>query len=324
MMNNFREELRHIDLTVKKPVVKKGTVAVGVVEATPVVWKDRLLRFEWVRDHDWGRVEGVTRDIGCYHFVDMETNEAGPDFALDHSFGCCHAEDGVMYVCGVRQCRYPNSNNVLDVLWSEDLVNWQEKEAIRFPEGTHVYNNSICKGPDGYIMAIEIAGKTPWPASGFTCVFAKSTNLLDWELLDMQTHAYDKDRYTACPVIRYTDGYYYIICLEKMPGYRWVPYIARSKDLVTFQLGHYNPVLWFDNDDKLVSHPEWFTPEMLENIRTAPNTNASDVDICEWNGKTVILYCWGSQSKREFLARAEYDGPMDEFLKSFFVMDEML
>lgn len=53
MLNDFREQLQSIESPLRKPIVKHGTIAIGVVETTPVVWEGRLLRFEWVRNHGW-------------------------------------------------------------------------------------------------------------------------------------------------------------------------------------------------------------------------------------------------------------------------------
>ena len=100
--------------------------------------------------------------------------------------------------------------------------------------------------------------------------------------------------------------------------HRWVPYIARSRDLKDFELGVINPVMWFDNDDKKVICPERFAPEELDYIAHAVNCNNSDFDMCDYQGKTVITYSWGNQYGKEFLALAEYDGTQEEFLKSFF------
>lgn len=317
MIKDFRAELTVIKTPARKTLKKKGTLGIGIVETTPVVWKDELLRFEWVRNNQWGAVDGITREVGCYRFARMADNASVCEFAEDHAFGCCHAEGDTMYAYGVRG---EGGGNVIDAFWSSDMKNWEQKEIIRFDEGIHVYNNSVCKGPDGYIMAIEINGKTtPWPCKGFTCVFAKSADLVNWEMLDMATHAYEPSRYTACPVLRYADGWYYMICLESMPCHRWVPYITRTKDFENFQMGHFNPVMWFDDDDRIVQHPEWFTAEQLDYIANAADCNNSDLDICEYNGKTVILYSWGNQLGKEFLAEAEYDGSMEEFLKSFYI-----
>lgn len=316
MIIDHRHALRTLNMPARKTLQKKGTIAVAVVEATPVVWKGELLRFEWLRNNEWDTAKINVRDVGRYHFVNMETNEPTPEFAFDHAFGCCYEENDIMYAHGVRG---PGGGNVLDVFWSSDLENWQEKEILRLSEDVMVFNTSVCKGPDGYIMAIEIGGKHPWVGIGFTCIFAKSTDLLSWELIEPDTHSYDKGRYTACPVLRYVDGWYYMICLEAMPASRYVPYITRTKDFATFEMGHYNPVMWFDDDDRMVEHPEWFSPEHLEYIANSPNCNVSDLDLCDYNDKTVIIYSWGNQLGNEFLAWAEYDGSTAEFLKSFYV-----
>ena len=42
------------------------------------------------------------------------------------------------------------------------------------------------------------------------------------------------------------------------------------------------------------------------------------MDVCEFKGKTYILYSWGNQLGIEFVAQAEYDGSMNEFLMSFY------
>ena len=44
----------------------------------------------------------------------------------------------------------------------------------------------------------------------------------------------------------------------------------------------------------------------------------SDVDFCEFRGKTIIYYSWGNQQGTEFLAEAVYDGTMASLLKAWF------
>lgn len=303
----------------RKQMKKLGTLAINVVESTPVVWQGRLMRFEWVRnagrDDRFSARPGL--EIGCYHFVDMETGEATPDFAFDHSFGCCYTENGKMYVHGSRGPG--NGGRYIDTFVSDDLIHWEQSEALSFPEGIGTFNTSVCKGGDGYLMAIEIGGTHPAVGVPFTCVFAHSVDLIHWEQLDMMSYSWSRDRYTACPVIRYHDGLYYLICLEEMPFHRWLPYIVRTADLLDFEIGFINPVMFFDEEDKKIIRPERFTPEQLDYIRTAVDCNNSDLDLCEWQGKTVILYSWGCQLGREFLAMAEYDGSEKEFLQSFFL-----
>lgn len=313
---DYINALRNANTPVRKKMEKKGTVKVGVVESTPIVWQDRLLRFEWVRSADWGDGHDDRKE-GYYHFVDMETEEeVGVPFAHAHAFGCAYSEDGVMYAHGVRG--NAGKTNIIDVYYSRDLIHWESKTAITLPEGMEVYNTSVCNDDDGYAMAIEVAGDKELLGGIYTIIFAKSKNLFDWEVLPIDRHIYLKERYAACPSIRYVDGFYYMIYLEICPLFRLFPYIVRTRDFETFEPGLINPFMVTDNDDKKVPHPERFTKEELDLIAISGDNNNSDVDLCEYNGKTVILYSWGNQLGREFLACAEYDGGLKEFLESFF------
>ncbi len=317
MFNDFLQELKKQDCPHPKKMIKHGTIAVGVVESTPVVWQDRLLRFEWVRSDAWAQGNHQSRDVGHYHFVDMETDEeVGDPFAFGNAFGCAYEENGVMYAHGVGGNGAPCHH--IDVYWSTDLCQWQTQRAITLPDEFNIYNTSVCKDDKGYLMTIEVSGPAETIGEPFTIVFARSTDLLNWELLPMDTYMFYKEHYSACPSIRYFDGMYYMVYLEMLPFYRCAPYIVRSADLIEFEVALLNPFMMFSDEDRVLVHPERFTDEQKEMIRTAMDNNNSDVDFCEYHGKTYILYSWGNQLGKEFLALAEYDGPLDEFLKSFF------
>ena len=60
------------------------------------------------------------------------------------------------------------------------------------------------------------------------------------------------------------------------------------------------------------------TTDQWEMIARAVDLNNSDVDLCEFQGKTVITYSWGNQKGTEFLAEAVYDGTLASFLKGLF------
>ena len=318
MLTDFSRELKEKTLPPRKTMVKKGTLDIDIVESTPVVWQGRLLRFEWIRDERFGSGYYGNKEGCCYfRFTDMETEEVTPPFARNFSFGSAHAEDGVMYVYGVLG---GSGGNDMYVFRSTDLVNWESKKILEYPSAVTVYNNSVCKGADGYYMAIELGGAPEIVGVSFTIFFARSADLMNWEKLDMGDHVYTRTRYSACPTLRWceSDGMYYMIYLEGLPCHRWQPYIVRTTDFVNFQLGHKNPIMFSDDNDKLVQRPGKFTAEQLAYINGAINCNNSDVDLCEFNGKTTIIYSWGNQYGKEFLAEAEYDGPMDEFLQSFF------
>lgn len=91
--------------------------------------------------------------------------------------------------------------NVLQTLRSSDLIHGETLPARTFPEDVGIYSTSVCRGPDRYVMVIEIGGTNPVVGRPFTCVFAQSKNLIDRELLPTDRCEYDRSRYTACPTI---------------------------------------------------------------------------------------------------------------------------
>lgn len=317
MILDHVDGLRKGETPRRKEIKKQGTLKISAVEATPVVWNGRLIRFEWLRSSKWDSFH-KQREKGSYQFFDMETEApVGSEFAFDHAFGCCYEEDGTMYAHGVRGS--DGAANSIDVFWSRDLISWESKEALVIPDDLMIYNTSVCKGADGkYVMAIEISGPEELVGPGFKCIFAVSSNLFDWELLPIEDHMYRKESYSACPSIRYFDGYYYMVYLDVLPFCRYVPYIIRSRDLSQWEIGIRNPFMFFDGNDKNVIHPERFSDKELSFIENSVDCNNSDVDFCEYNGKTYVLYSWGNQLGKEFLALATYDGCLEEFLRSYF------
>ena len=134
---------------------------------------------------------------------------------------------------------------------------------------------------------------------GFCFRFARSKNLTDWETIEESTFTGKGGEYSACPAIRYFAPYYYVIYLHgPIAGHNGhISFLARSKDLKTWQLSPKNPIL-----------------EACE----GEGTNNSDVDLIELDGKTYLNYATGDQSTWLELKRAVYPAPMKEFFQSYF------
>jgi hypothetical protein len=291
----------------KPTIVKRGTIECDLVEATPIVFHDKLYRFEYVRT----RYKPNTTGKSYFHFVDVATGERTPAFAVDHNLGCAFVEGDTMYVYGVRGWDTPT----IYVFWSKDLKNWQSQTAVKTPDWG-LFNSSVCKDDRGYVMAFEVGRPPEVAGAPFTTRFARSKNLLDWEILD-EPAVYSKEFYVACPAIRWLDGQYYMFHLAALPGSQWETVLVRSPDLVHWQKSPHNPVLAFSPEDKQIANAK-LTPEEREYIAKADNRNNSDFDLCEYRGKVIITYSWGCQCGVEFLAEAHYDGSLSRFLKSYF------
>ena len=291
-----------------RPLIRKlGTIDCDMVEATPIVFRGRLRRFEYVRANYEPNTTGDT----YFRFIDVETGEATPAFAQGCELGSAHLEGDTVFVYGVAGCGTP----AIQAFWSADLSNWQSQVALETP-GWGIYSTSVCKGADGYVMAFEVGEPPEEVGARFTIRFATSSDLLNWELTPSD-HVYSRERYTACPALRFLDGLYYMIYLEARPGPAWEPHIVRSKDLVCWESSSLNPVMRHSDEDKVIANPA-LTAAQRERIAGALNRNNSDVDLCEFQGRTIIYYSWGNQVGCEHLAEAVHEGGLADFLQGFF------
>lgn len=293
--------------TQAKPAIHKiGTIDLDVVETTPVVFRDRVYRFEYVRPGYWGNTSGDS----YFHFVDRETGEASTPFAKGYHLGCAMVEGGTMYVMGTNIW----DGERVDLFVSTDMERWESWNVLNLP-GYGIFNTSLCAIHDGYMLMYEV-GKPPEAAGKrFTALFARSSDLRHWERMPPEC-TYSKDRYTAPHALRHHNDYYYNFFLEAVNG-GYEQYLVRSKDLVDWELSPLNPVLKASDEDKQIANPK-LTGEQRKVIADATNINNSDIDFCEHNGRLVINYSWGDQQGTEFLAEAEYDGPLGAFLQGWF------
>lgn len=105
--------------------------------------------------------------------------------------------------------------------------------------------------------------------------------------------------------------------LESRPGPSWETWIVRSRDLKTWESSPLNPVMAASPEDKTIRAPA-LGPELRARIAAAVDRNNSDFDLCEIDGKVLVNYSWGNQEGNEFLAEAEFDGTLAEFLRGWF------
>ena len=194
------------------------------------------------------------------------------------------------------------------------MEHWESSNALTLP-GYGLFNTSMCRDSNGYILMFEV-GKPPEVAGvRFTARFATSPDLKQWELTAPEC-TYALDRYTAPHCLRYLDGYYYNFYLEALKtGYE--QYVVRSRDLIEWESSPYNPVLVACDEDRLIAN-ENLNAEERSRVESAENYNNSDIDFCEYNGKLIINYSWGNQHGVEHLAEAEYEGPEADFLRGWF------
>jgi hypothetical protein len=292
----------------QRPIIQKlGTIDLLMVETTPAVFKNRLYRFEYVRDNYHVNKTGAS----YFRFIDVQTGKATPAFAKGKHLGCAFVEGDTVYAFGADKW----GGSKITLFKSKDMEKWEDGLALHLP-GWELFNTSVCKADGGYVMAVEVGGPKEVVGVPFTIFFAESKDLLTWKLLP-QDCVYSKEKYTACPALRFLNGYFYMIYLEARPRPTYETHIVRSKDLKRWESSRLNPVMAFSEEDKAILSPK-LTSEQRKAIAQAKNINNSDLDLCEFRGKTVIYYSWGNQQGNEFLAKAVYPGTLADFLRSYF------
>ena len=315
--------------TGRAPVIRKlGAVKPGM-EQTPVVWRGELYL-----------AESMPPDEVCprqYIRVRHEqTDRVCAPFGEEYYFASAYAEGDTLYVFATSRLddrpltmyqsedsetwHDPRGGHTVRMFYTRDLEHWEQRDVLHCPE-RRLWNTSVCRDGTGYVMAVEVSAspgaEDPAVGTPFTCFFARSEDLLRWELLPDE-YAYTPARYNACPALRWADGWYYMICLEALPCQRYAPYIYRTKNLLDWEVGFHNPVMMYGDDDRKVKPGCALTEPELDLLENGLNINCSDLDLCEFEGRTRIWYANGDQMTYSFLCEAEYDGPLNQFLAAFF------
>ncbi len=257
----------------------------NICEVAPVEWQKRLALMKCNRPVSGGSA----RD----YFLTLEDAESGRQlvrFAQGYGLASALVEHGTLSVFASRFAS--GTWNNVTVFKSKDLQNWTDKVALN-QEREHLFNSSVCRGKNGFVMAYESDDPRFTP---FTIKFATSKDLENWTKLP--DALFGADRYAACPCIRYVNGWYFLLYLEhRTPRWFFQTYLARSKDLKQWELSAANPVL---------------TPGQNDGV------NASDPDLVEFQGQTYLYYSVGDQRTWSKLKRAVYPGRMADFFASFF------
>jgi predicted GH43/DUF377 family glycosyl hydrolase len=268
--------------------IHKGAVFEGSYgETTPVLFNGELLYVKLTPTNGapWIKIFRQSDKAVLFNqFKDLELISA-------------FVKDDTLYIYGAT-----NNRTEIGFISTKDLTTWTAlKVAFSAPTGTNVFNTSVAPAVDGFVMAYEIC------RDGTVCFnvrFAKSKDLETWEKFGP---IFGEGYYTACPTIRYLDGYYYVFYLSNYPsatdpnGY-YSTNVSRSKDLITWEQSKRVVLSPLDGGDKY--------------------NNASDIDFVEVNGQLRIVYLnvsqWFPTGGDVGLREAVFDGTFAEFVKLFF------
>lgn len=262
------------------------------MENTPV-WFDSSLLL--VSNYRPGGAYAKGEDAYLY-IEDMQNGYEVSRFGKGHSFVSAFVEGKSLNVFALEFSNFGKvmKSKGINRFVSDDLKTWKQSVAIQPEAGELLFNSSVCKDDEGYIMAYE----SNKPVQ-FCFKFARSKDLKSWSKLNGIAYTGEGKEYAACPVIRFFNSYYYVIYLHApLAGHNgWISYMSRSKDLINWELSPFNPVL---------------------EAGAGEGKNNSDVDLIEYNGKTYLYYATGDQETWSTVRIAMYDGPMQSFFTGFF------
>lgn len=291
------------------PELRKLGVVGKNTESTPFVWNGVDMRMESC--YKEGPTHAVIRE--------RESGKILSTVGENEFFYSFYMENGTAYVLGTK-VEEPIKNTIM-IYESRDLVNWKGRKLLDNP-GWNYFNTSLTKGPEGYVLLIE--ANQPFEYSGpgpydFTLFFATSKDMVHWEHMDPNL-GFSKERYMGGPWFHYSNGWYYLISVTKLPLKRYTNCIYRTKDFHDWEAGIYNPIMMPSNMDRVISPlAHGLSEEDMQKIATHFNINNSDIDMCDWkDGKTLMVYNTGNQLGEGYLAEAVYDGTMDQYLAACF------
>lgn len=266
--------------------IQKGAVftAIKGMEATPIVFNNELL-YVGTRPHSGGVNLVVLRQSDSTVLADWL---AGMEFVS------AIVNNGTLYVFGNTGGR-----TQISVTSTSDLINWTPKQVVyTAPAGRNVFNNSVAADATGFVMAYETCDQNQ---VCFNARFMRSSDLINWTAAG---GVYEPGYYTACPTIRYSNGYYYMLFLSAFHsnnGTYYATNIARSTDLTHWQFSQMTVISPLDGDYAM---------------------NASDMDLVEYNGQVRIVYSnisqYGQYVPGTGLREATYNGSIDQFFAEFF------
>lgn len=290
-------------------LVKTAVLGPGVAaEVTPFVFNGRLYRLENFPRSKAFPLREPQYDFHCdeIRVRDVERDCLVSLVLRNHYFGAGFVWENRVYVfAGDYEADRPWWHIRRIVMTSsDDLIRWTPPRVVLESENNeHLFNTAVCRGPDGFIMLYE-TNDARWPP--FTFKYCRSQDLVNWTRIPDAIYGHDK--YVGGPALYFEGDWYYTLYLHAM-GSTWETRITRSRDLVHWtDAPEGRPFL--PHNPRHRPFPELF-PDVYE-------LNASDAELCEWQGRTLVYFLGGNQQGVNDLQVAEFAGSPRELLEHYF------
>lgn len=301
----------------QNPLEQQDYLNLPLVEVIPFVFKGELYVLEnWRSNWPWPDQPSETAaknyEMWIAHLPD------GPEeyehrkhltYAMaGRTLGKVFVWEDRVYVYGVNEA---SDRTHVDMVWSDDLVNWSEPVKVFDSPAGQIFNVSMVRDDLGFVFLWETnAVGTP-----FTMCFGRINSLTDsWNTHTIADAQYGVDKYTGGPAIFYEGGMYYLLYLEHLGAGRYETRITRSRDLKQWQDAPQDrPFVTFDTTRRNIPLLE---PHLYE-------INASDPGLAYYNGRVIVYYTGGDQLVAGDLQWATFDGTKQELFERFFEGLEM-
>jgi len=292
----------------KHPLQNWAKLESPLVEVTPFVFKEKLYLME-----SWQKQWENPKDEDGSHFTkdevrirDMAADRIVSTPLIGHGLAMTFIHEGTAYVFAGNWGTEKKWNITEIVMTSStDLKNWTKPEVVlKAQPDEKFFNVSVCKGRDSFVLLVE-SNEPKWPA--FTFKYFTSVNLTDWTRVP--DALYGVDKYVGGPALYFEGDWYYTLYLQSLGKGHYETRVARSKDLINWiDADVKRPFVTFQTENKV--HP--LRPAELR------EKNASDAEICYWNGKTIVYYTGGEQHYAGDLQYADFPGTPQELLEYYF------
>ncbi len=295
------------------PLGERALVAGTRAEVTPFVFRDRLYRLEnFGRYHDFpGREPQYRFHEDGFRIRDVAGDRILSIPLLNHYFAIAFPWEERVYVfAGDYEEDLPWWHIRRAVMISsDDLITWSAPQVVLEAEpGEHLFNYAVCRAGDRFVLLYETNDRR-WPPP-FTLRFCESIDLAQWRRLPPE-HRYGTGKYTGGPALYFDadEGWFYCLYLEAL-GNRWETRVTRSRDLRDWQDAP---------EDRPVVTPALqceVDPAVWPGVR---ETSASDVELCEFDGRTLAYWIAGDEQGAMVEYTSSYPGRVAELLRAFFV-----
>lgn len=264
------------------------------MEASPFVWNGELKYFIAERND--------AENFYQLAIFDFKTRKRIATFGEGLGLGAATVIDDTLYVTATEDW-FNFGNSKVYLFTSKDLKTFSDPQLIlEASENQKIFNTSLTKNSETgqLVLSYEYQDDVTVP---FSIKFLVSNDGKNWQKFD--SNPFGPDVYVACPFLKYLDGYYYMVFLMEdfndpncPTCLSYVAKIARSQDLISW-----------------TTSPRAF----LTADRKNEGINNSDIDMTEFENKTVIFYAAADQVTWAEIKYAYFNGTMKTLFESFFL-----